>query len=374
MVSDLLVHAGLVVVLLVVLFAPFRIRAVEHNLEIFLFFSGIVALTIAGFATIEGQTTGWTFPIVEEALTAPLRIADVFGIPVGIVQIVLLVGLAIHFWHTPIHRAISAVASSVPLHGLVFILTVFLGLASSVISAIIAAIILVEIICVLPLNRQAQIQLTVIACFSIGLGAALTPLGEPLSTIAVTKLSGPPYHASFDFLLTLLGIYIVPGILAFGLLGAFVQRKMTPLTDHLECEAFRETLRDVFIRAAKIFVFIMALIFLGEGFKPIILAYVIHIPSQALFWVNSVSAVLDNATLTAAIMSPALTEIQIKSSLMALLISGGVLIPGNIPNIIAAGKLRITSREWARVGVPLGFITMVVYFIILFVPGYIFGL
>jgi predicted cation transporter len=371
MVSDLLVHAGLLAVLLIVLIGPFRVHAIERNLEVFLFLCGIAALTIAGFASIEGETTGWTLAIVREALTAPLRITDVFGIPVGIVQIVLLIGLVIHFWHQPIHRGIGRISRSVPLHVLMFLLIVLLGFASSVISAIISAIILVEVVCALPLNRTAQIQMTVIACYSIGLGAALTPLGEPLSTIVVSKLSGPPYYASFDFLITLLGIYIIPGVIAFGLLGAFVQRKMAPLIDHLECEVFQESLRDVFIRAAKIFVFIMALIFLGEGFKPIILAYIIHIPSAALYWVNTVSAVLDNATLTAAIMSPALTKIQVESSLMALLVSGGMLIPGNIPNIIAAGKLRITSKEWASIGIPLGLVTLGTYFLLLFVPSFL---
>jgi predicted cation transporter len=371
MVSDLLVHAGLLIVLLIVLIGPFRVHLIERNLEVFLFLCGILALTIAGFASIDGQTTGWTLAIIEEALAAPLRITDLFGVPIGIVQIVLLVGLAIHYWHEPIHHTIGRLSKSVPLHVLAFVLTILLGLAAGIISAIIAAIILVEVVCALPLNRNAQVQLTVIACFSIGLGAALTPLGEPLSTIVVSKLSGPPYYAGFYFLLNLLGIYIIPGVLAFGLLSAFVQRKMSPLVDHLKCEVFQESLRDVFIRAAKIFVFIMALIFLGEGFKPIILTYVIHIPSAALYWVNTVSAVLDNATLTAAIMSPALTEIQVKSSLIALLVSGGMLIPGNIPNIIAAGKLRITSKEWATLGIPLGFVTLVIYFISIFVPAFL---
>jgi predicted cation transporter len=44
-----------------------------------------------------------------------------------------------------------------------------------------------------------------------------------------------------------------------------------------------------------------------------------------------------------------------------------MLIPGNIPNIIAAGKLNITSKEWASFGVPVGLITMAIYFVILFV-------
>ena len=51
--------------------------------------------------------------------------------------------------------------------------------------------------------------------------------------------------------------------------------------------------------------------------------------------------------------------------LASLLISGGMLIPGNIPNIITAGKLKISSREWARLGMPLGLLVMTVYFVIL---------
>jgi len=111
----------------------------------------------------------------------------------------------------------------------------------------------------------------------------------------------------------------------------------------------------------------MALVFLGDGFKPLIIEYFTKVPSEALFWVNMVSAILDNATLTAAEIGPALTEVQIKAALMGLLIAGGMLIPGNIPNIIAANKLGITSREWAKPGVPIGLATMSIYFIVLFV-------
>ena len=72
----------------------------------------------------------------------------------------------------------------------------------------------------------------------------------------------------------------------------------------LLCELRRDTLAEVAIRAAKVYVFIMALIFLGEGFKPLIVQYVVSIPSAGLYWVNMVSAVLDNATLAAAEINP----------------------------------------------------------------------
>ncbi|MDD1672126.1 MAG: DUF1646 domain-containing protein, partial [Methanomicrobiales archaeon] len=114
----------------------------------------MAALTLAGFATIEGEVTGWSLKILEEAFTAPLRITDIAGVPVGIVQIVFIIGLIIHFWHGPIHRAISTVCRLLPLNALIFLIIISLGLLSSVISAIIAAIILVEVICALPLTRH----------------------------------------------------------------------------------------------------------------------------------------------------------------------------------------------------------------------------
>jgi predicted cation transporter len=215
------------------------------------------------------------------------------------------------------------------------------------------------------------VTVTVVSCFSIGLGAALTPLGEPLSTIAVSKLSGPPYYAGFDFLINLLGIYIIPGIFVLGIVGVLLYHRSGLSEEALECCVIRDTIPQVAIRAGKVYIFIMGLIFLGEGFKPLILQYIIHIPPGGLYWVNTISAVLDNATLTAAEISPLLTPLQIKSALMGLLIAGGMLIPGNIPNIISAGKIGITSKEWAKTGVPIGLVTMAVYFMLIFIPAWI---
>ncbi len=367
----MIVNILLFCIFLLVLVLPFKVKKVEENLELFLFICGVAALTVSSFATLDGETFGWSPAIVVEALTAPVMITTVAGIPVGIVQMVLFVGLIIFFAHKQIQKAIQTLVDRMPIYALIFFLICGLGVISSIISAILAAIILVEIVCALPLGRQEKIGVTVISCFSIGLGAALTPLGEPLSTIAISKLSGDPYHAGFGFLFDLMGIYIFPGILVLGILGVvFLQRQGTP-SEGLECKLIRESLRDVVIRAGKVYLFIMALVFLGEGFKPLILEYIIQIPSEGLFWVNIVSAVLDNATLAAAEIGPQLSLIQIKSALMGLLISGGMLIPGNIPNIIAACKMGITSKEWARYGVPLGFALMLVYFAILFVPEYL---
>jgi len=365
---DVFVILGLFVIFCAVLILPFSAKKIEKNLELFLFCCGILALTISGFTTLSGEPTGWSLAIITEALTSPLNIASVWGIPIGIVQIVLIVGLLIYCFHHRLERAINTVVESLSLTLIVPLLIIVLGLISSIISAILAAIILVEIVNALPLVKEAKIEITVISCFSIGLGAGLTPLGEPLTTIVISKLAGEPYHAGFLFLFDKLGIYIVPAVIILGILGLLALKKRKTDETSLKCVVERETVRDIVIRAGKVYLFIMALIFLGEGFKPLILGYVVLIPPEALYWANMVSAVLDNATLAAAEISPVLSLNQITSALLGLLISGGMLIPGNIPNIIAAGKTGITSREWARLGIPLGLALMAVFFCILFIP------
>lgn len=331
---------GLSLIFSIVLVGPFFNKWIESNLELFLFVMGAISATLSN---------AWSSEVVHEGLVAPISIT----------LAVLGAGVLFHYVRWTIDRGMRRVLITVSLPVVVCAGIIVLGLLSSIISAIIAALLLVEFITVLPLHRQAEVNLTVIACFAIGLGAALTPLGEPLSTIVVSKLSGEPYRAGFFYLANLLAHYIVPGVAILGIVGIFlVHESKVDTRASLSAEPKEERLSDVFIRVLKVYVFVMALIFLGAGFKPLIDAYLTKISSQALFWVNMVSAVLDNATLAAAEIGPSLTESQIKSALLGLLISGGMLIPGNIPNIIAAHALHITSTEWARVGVPLGLIMM----------------
>jgi predicted cation transporter len=331
---------GLTIIFSVVLVGPFLNKWIESNLEIFLFVMGAVSATLSN---------AWTSEVIHEGFVAPINIT----------LAVLVAGVLFHYTRRFLDRGMRRVLITVPLPAIVCAGIVILGLLSSIVSAIIAALLLVELITVLPLHRHAEVNLTIIACFAIGLGAALTPLGEPLSTIVVSKLSGEPYHASFFYLAKLLSYYVVPLVVTLGIVGIFLVRQARDDTEaSLAAEEEEERLSEVFLRAAKVYVFVMALIFLGAGFKPFIDAYLIKISFQALFWMNMVSAVLDNATLAAAEIGPSLTEAQIKSALLGLLISGGMLIPGNIPNIIAAHALHIKSTEWARLGVPLGLIIM----------------
>jgi len=245
-----------------------------------------------------------------------------------------------------------------------FFIIVALGLLSSVITAIIAALVLVLMVNALNLDRKNRIKLVVLACFSIGLGAVLTPVGEPLSTIVISKLKGEPYHAGFWFLFNNLWLYILPCIIFIGILSIKYVGE-TQVENFKIKEKIRENIKDIVRRTGKIYLFIMALVFLGMGFKPMIETYISNIPYYSLYWMNTMSAVLDNATLAAAEIGPTMMLIQIEAALLGMVIAGGMLILGNIPNIIAANKLKIKSTEWAKIGVPICLPIMIFYFLII---------
>ena len=248
---DLLITLGLLAIFALVLVLPFGVKYIEHNLEVFLFACGVVALTLSGLITIPGEQTGWSLAIVQEALISPLHITSLFGIPIGIVQIVLVFGILISFFYRRLQSAIVGIVDRFSLKCIVFLLIVVLGLVSSIISAILAAIILIEIVNALPVVRKAKVEITVVACFSIGLGAGLTPLGEPLTTIVVSKLSGAPYYPGFTFLFDRLGIFIIPAIIVLGVVGVFLFARSHKGDEKLECSVERETIQEILIRPGR---------------------------------------------------------------------------------------------------------------------------
>jgi predicted cation transporter len=342
----MVIIAALFAILLLVLLLPFLVKKVEENLELFLFAMGVLAVTVSA---------QWGWELVGEALLEPIKITAA----------VLVAGMLFRLLRPAVRRAVNAAMSALGVKALSFAIVVALGLVSSVITAIIAALLLVEVIDCMRLDRKDEIKLVVIACFAIGMGAVLTPLGEPLSTIVIGKLKGEPYRAGFWFLFAEFWKFVLPGVLGFGALAAIIVKKGAE--DEGLSEDRAEGIPDILLRTAKTYLFVMALVFLGTGFKPIIDAYISRLPAEGLFWLNSISAILDNATLAAAEVGPSMSLRQLSFALLGLIISGGMLIPGNIPNIISAGKLRIKSREWLAIGVPIGAAAMVLYFVALLV-------
>ena len=337
---DLVILAEFVILVLV-LVLPLTSYRIEQNLEAFLFVMGALSALAAGVISSH---------LLRAALTHP----------VPITLAVFAFGLVFKWTRRHIGMGLARLRLVVPMRIMLAVLIAALALLSSVITVIIASLVLVELISALRFAKEDESRLVVIACMAIGLGSALTPIGEPLSTIATSKL-----NENFWFLMRLLGPWVIPGILLLGVWIAFQPLRYG--ADTLAEAPSEETYRDVIVRALRVYLFVMALTLLGEGFKPVIDRFVIQLDARILYWINMVSAILDNATLTAAEVSTQMSTLQVRAVLMGLLISGGMLIPGNIPNIIAANKLTIRSRTWARFGVPLGLVLLVGYFIILFV-------
>lgn len=336
---DFVIVADLVILLLV-LTLPLISHRIERNLEAFLFVMGLLATIAARVISTQ---------LIRDALTHP--------IPITIA--VFLSGLLFKWFRSYVGDALVRLRLVLPMRVVVALMVTALALLSSVITVIIASLVLVELIGAMRFQREDESRLVVIACMAIGLGAALTPIGEPLSTIATAKL-----RQDFWFLMRLLGPWVIPGVIVLGVWIGFQPLRYARET--LTEAADQETYWSVVARALRVYLFVMALVLLGEGFKPVIDRFIIQLDARVLYWINMVSAILDNATLTAAEISPQMTTLQVRAVLMGLLISGGMLIPGNIPNIIAANKLGIRSRTWARFGVPLGLAILVVYFVLLF--------
>jgi predicted cation transporter len=172
-------------------------------------------------------------------------------------------------------------------------------------------------------------------------------------------------HADFWYLTKLLGPFVAVGIVIAAapiLLLPFDPGQ--PLTE-IQVEDSWNTV--LIARPGRVYVFIAGLVALSDGLRPVVNAYVHRAPENLLFWVNTLSAVVNNSTLAVIEISPSMSVSQQRAALLGLLISGGMLITGNIPNVVAASRLRIGSREWARVGVGLGVIMLLVCFAVLLV-------
>ena len=318
---------GLVCVLIAVLLGPVLIEPIGQNIEVFFLAAGAFASAI---------TRQWNLELLSTTLTQPIALTIA----------VLVFGVVARIMRPSLDAWFKRLATSIAPQWIYFSLIVVLGLLSSVITAVIAALILVEAIALLKLDRASETGAVVLACFAIGLGAALTPIGEPLGTIAIAALG-----TDFWYLVRLLGPLIFAGIIIVGVVSLFLPAKYG---HSLKADAHSDSWPEILIRAGKVYLFVAGLVGLSWGLRPLVDEYISNMPQAALFWINSISAIVDNATLTAAEIGPKLAPTQQRAVLMGLLISGGILIPGNIPNIVAANRLGISSREWAKVGIIAG--------------------
>lgn len=330
----------------VVLFLPLTVHKVEENLEAFLFLCGAFAVTVSKM---------WSGHLVLTALEDPIKIT----------LAVLIAGLLFRKFNKNIQQLTQWAVKKIGLRWTLFLIVFLLGLTSSLITAIIAALILAEVTVMLPIERKGRIKLVTFSCFSIGMGAVLTSIGEPLGTVVLSKLSGAPHYADFFFLIDHLGWYVLGGILFMAGMASSIRECPIQHAPGVKEGTDEHSVKSIIVRAAKVYLFVMALVFLGDGLKPLAMQTISHLSANWLYWINMLSAVLDNATLAAIEVTPDISTRTLTFLLMSLIVSGGMLIPGNIPNIICASKLGIKSKEWAKCAAGLGAALMIAYFVIL---------
>jgi predicted cation transporter len=314
---------------------PLLIRQIEENLEAYCLALGLLAILLAG---------GGNWMLAKKALRDPVPIAAA----------VVVAGILFRYGRGHLDRLLEWACSRIGRPALAGATVTVTAVASSIITSIVAALILVEALRRLRLPRAQLVPAVVAGCLAIGLGASLTPLGEPLSTIAVEALD-----LEFFGLFSLLAPYVLPGIGVCALLVAFCSRGSRTEVHLVDAEA--DSLGAIALRGVKVFGFIAGLILLGEAFAPLAKDYIHFLSAPALFWANVVGAALDNATVIAIEVHGTPLPLA-REIILSLLASGAMLIQGNIPNIIAAGALNISAVQWSKIGIPLGLIFLLGYF------------
>ncbi len=335
-------HASAVVILALLLFGPLLVTTIEHNIEVYCLALGVLA-TLLG--------AGFTWELILEALHEPVAIS-----------IAVIVAALVFGWTRPaLDRVFRHLRRRVSRPMLTAASIFAIASISSIITAIVGAVVLVEVIGLLHFAGARRVRVTVAGCFAIGMGASLTPLGEPLSTLAARALD-----LHFMGLFELLAPWVFPGVVASSIVAGVFARgeyEKAPAGVHIH-----QSYATIFVQAAKVFAFIAGLVMISSAYGPIANEYVSKMSNDLLFWANTVSAALDNATLVA-LEVHSMSLPRAREAILSLLVSGGMLIPGNIPNIVSAGALRIGSASWAKVGVPMGIVMLGIYFAVIKLIG-----
>jgi len=327
-----------IVILVLLLFGPLAVHFIEENIEAYIFIVGIVATLIG---------SGFDSQLVLKAAEEPVLITVA----------VVVAGILFGFTRERLDGIFAGLRGRVSRPVLAGLSIFILAILSGVITAIIAALVLIEVVGLLHLQAEARTRVTVAACFAIGLGASLTRVGEPLSALAASALKLP-----FMGLFYLLGPWVLPGVVVASLLAGFFARG-----DYQEVGVqlhVRETPWAAIIQGIRVYVFVAGLVLVSQAYAATAVQVVDALSNDALFWINTVSAALDNATLVALEVHN-MTLPRAREAIIALLVSGGMLIPGNIPNIVSAGALKISSTAWARIGIPIGLVGLGIYFALL---------
>lgn len=324
---------------------PLVSKWVENHLELFLLMVGIAAVSITG---------GWSKNFVYQTFNAPVNVAF----------IVLVVSVIFNHYSRYIFRVLFVLFRFLEPRYSFAVLVFVLGMVSSICSVTVAALVLAEVLQVVNLEREQTIKVAVYACYAIGLGAILLPLAEPLGLVIYNELAAGPHQADFFYVLRTFFWWIVPGIVLMSLAAGYVVRNSNTQVQ-LHIREDKEDPKSILRRTWNIYLFVAALHLISTGLRPFAQSTIAHLSGKILFWANSVSVIIDNATLAAIEVTPNVTTENLMYMVIGLAAFGSMMVQGNLPNIVTAEKLDIKSREWARVAVPAGLVLMSGYFITL---------
>ena len=324
---------------------PFRSRWVESHLELFLLGVGAAAVTVSG---------GWNVDFLYRTLKDPVVVAFV----------VLVVSVIFNNYSRYIFRVLFMFFKRLDPRYSFALLVLVLGMTSSVISVTVSALVLAEVLKVVNLEHRTAVCITVFACYAIGLGAVLTPMVEPMGLVIYHVLNGSPYHADFFFLLRHFFGWIFPGVLVLAAAAGYSARHAGAGLQMFIRED-KETYSSVLHRTGRIYIFVAALQLISTGLRPLAQSTLPYLNGKVLFFANSVSVIIDNATLAAIEIFPTISSHDLTYMVLGLVAFGSMLVQGNLPNIVAAEKLGIKSREWASVAIPTGLMLIIGYFVAL---------
>ncbi len=172
------------------LIGPVVSRAIEEHIEVFFLAIGLLAMTLAG---------AWRWDVASRTAALPV------GITLTVIVADVIFGRARGLLDRALGWMQARVAHSLLCGGAVFVI----ALLSAMLTAVVAALMLAEVVELMRLRPRSRVRVTVAGCFAIGLGSSLAPLGGPLSTLAASGLG-----MGFGGLFAMLAPYVLPGMLA----------------------------------------------------------------------------------------------------------------------------------------------------------------
>lgn len=312
---------------------PLLSRRVEERYPLFLLGLGVLAAALS---------RGLNEAVLVEALLRPLQLC-----------LALLAGaLLFSFGHGPLAWAAATVSRRLGPRAATVVSVLAAAALAPFFTGAVAALFLVELLKAVPMGGQRRREVAVIGVSAVGLTAGLSATGSPAAAVVLANLSNAPAaNVTSWYLFDLVGPWVLAGALGLAAAAAAFAG------DGSDAEAPSEdplALWTILVLSGRLFASLAGLILLGAGVLPALEGMLRGFPPGGLYWLNAVSAVLDNAALAAVEFEPGMLQNQIRFAYCGILAADPFFVIAGAPNMIAADRLRITAGQWASVGIPVG--------------------